>query len=102
MADPEAPADFTAAMNYVKELQAKETFQSLMLRLLKEHRPDLWPQFQEYITEYRTPPRNLDRFHTQVKELLKDEPDLYVRFEEFFPKKSGGQETEGQGESNAT
>jgi histone deacetylase complex regulatory component SIN3 len=73
-----------------------------MLRLPKEHRPDLWSQFEGYITEYRTPPRDLDRFHAQVKELLKDEPDLYSRFEEFFPKKSGGQETEGQGENNAT
>ncbi|KFY79402.1 hypothetical protein V499_01596 [Pseudogymnoascus sp. VKM F-103] len=88
MADPQAPADFTVAMNYVEEL--------------KEHRPDLWPQFEGYITEYRTPPRDLDRFHAQVKELLKDEPDLYARFEEFFPKSSGGQERERQGGGNAT
>jgi histone deacetylase complex regulatory component SIN3 len=44
----------------------------------------------------------VDKFRVQVKELLKDEPDLLVRFEEFLPKERDDLETVGHGQDDTT
>jgi histone deacetylase complex regulatory component SIN3 len=62
----------------------------------------VYPQFLDLLSEYRTPPRNVDKFRVQVKGLLKDEPDMLVRFEEFLPKERGELETVGHGQDDTT
>jgi len=62
----------------------------------------VYPQFLDLLSEYRIPPRNIDKFRVQIKELLKDEPDLLVKFEEFLPKERSELETVGRGQDDTT
>lgn len=70
-------------------------------KYLQERRPDLYPQFLELLSEYRTPPCNLDRLRLQVEELLKDEPGLLAKFEEFLPKERDDVEIVGHGQDGS-